>query len=150
VPVELTVSVDVAAPPEEVWAAAVDWERQSEWVPFTTVSGSHGLGGTLVARTAIGPFGFDDPMSIVTWEPPWRCVVRHHGRVVRGSAAFEVQPLGDGGARFVWTEWLVLPLGVVGELGFLVVRPFFLGWLRRSLREFSTRGTWGAPSRGTT
>ena len=149
-PVELTVSVEVDAPPEEVFAYAVDWERQREWVAFTTVTGTHGAGGRLVARTAIGPFGFDDPMSIETWDPPRRCVVRHHGRVVRGSAAFEVEPLGAGRSRFVWTEWLVPPFGLVGELGFAFVRPLVMVWLRRSLRLFSTRGTWAAASRGTT
>jgi Polyketide cyclase / dehydrase and lipid transport len=155
VAVELTVSVEVDAPPEVVFDAAVDWERQGEWVALTTVSGIHGLGGTLVARTAVGPFGFDDPMSIETWDPPWRCVVRHHGRVVRGSAAFEVQALGENRSRFVWTEWLVMPMGLFGELGFQLVKPLVMAALRWSLRRFarfavSTRGTSGSPSRGTT
>jgi hypothetical protein len=79
--------------------------------------------------------GFTDPMTITTWEPPHPCVVRHDGRVVRGWAAFEVQP-APGGARMVWTEWLVLPLGTFGELGFAVVKPFFTWVLRRSLRAF--------------
>ena len=135
---EVTVSVDVDAPPERVWAAAVDWERQGEWIALTTVSGSHGLGGTLTAYTGIGPLGFTDPMTITTWDPPWRCVVRHDGRVVRGWAAFEVRPLPGGGSRFVWTEWLVLPLGSFGELGFAVVKPLVLAALRWSMRRFAT------------
>ena len=147
---EVTVSVDVDAPPETVWAAAVDWDRQSEWVALTTVSGGHGPGATVTAVTGVGPLAFADPMTITTWDPPWRCVVRHEGRVVRGAAAFEVQPLPDGRSRFVWTEWLVLPFGLVGELGFALVRPLVMVWLRRSLRLFSTRGTWAAASRGTT
>src|SRR3954451_4914632 len=115
---EISVSVDVSAPPEQVFAAAVDWERQGEWMAGTTVRGGHGPGARLVAFTGFGRFGFDDPMVVTTWEPPWRCVVRHEGRVVRGSAAFEVLPLPDGTARFVWTEWLVLPFGGLGELAF--------------------------------
>ena len=34
---ELTLTVDVEAPPEQVWRALVDWERQGEWMPLTDV-----------------------------------------------------------------------------------------------------------------
>lgn len=150
---EVTLSVDVDASPEEVWAAAVDWERQSEWMVGTTVRGGHGEGARLVAFTGWRGYGFHDPMTITTWDPPRRCVVRHRGSVVRGSAAFEVLPLDGGRARFVWSEWLVLPFGLLGELGFLLVRPLVLAPLRRSLRDFagwvSTRGTPAAASPGT-
>jgi hypothetical protein len=151
---EISLSVDVDAPPEQVWAAAVDWEHQGEWMVGTAVRGGHGLGARLTAFTGIGRFGFDDPMVITTWDPPRRCVVRHEGRVVRGAAAFEVQPLDGGRARFVWTEWLVLPFGLFGELGFLLLKPLVLAPLRYSLRTFaafaSSRGTSAAPSPGTT
>ena len=33
-------------------------------------------------------------MTITVWEPPRRAVVRHTGKVVRGSGAFEVEDLG--------------------------------------------------------
>ena len=151
---EISLAVDVDAPPEQVWAAAVDWDRQGEWMVGTTVRGGQGLGARLTAFTGVGGVGFDDPMVVTTWEPPWRCVVRHEGRVVRGSAAFEVQPLPGGRARFVWTEWLVLPFGLLGEVGFLLLRPLILVPLRYSLRRFatfaSTRGTSAPPSPGTT
>lgn len=146
---EVTLSVDVDAPPEQVWAACVDWDRQHEWMVGTTVTGGHGLGATLVAHTRLCGIAFTDPMTITTWDPPRRCVVRHDGRVVRGSAAFEVEPLPDGRARFVWTEWLVLPFGWVGEVAFALLKPLVLIPLRRSLRQFSTRGTSAAPSPGT-
>ena len=150
---ELTLSVDVDASPEQVWAAAVDWDRQHEWMVGTTVTGGHGEGATLRAFTGWRGYGFTDPMTITTWDPPRRCVVRHDGSVVRGSAAFEVLPLEDGRARFVWTEWLVLPFGLLGELGYLLLRPLILAPLRRSMRDFaawvSTRGTPAAPSGGT-
>lgn len=149
---ELTLSVDVDASVEEVWAAATDWAGQRDWMVLTDV---RDLGdGRLVAFTGWRGVGFTDPMSITTWEPPYRCVVAHHGAVVRGSAAFEVHPLGEGRARFVWTEWLTLPFGAVGELGFAVVRPLVMAPLRWSMGRFarwvSTRGTSAAPSRGTT
>lgn len=151
---EVSLAVDVPAPVEQVWAAAVDWDRQDAWMLGTTVRGGHGPGARLVARTALGPFGFDDPMVVTTWEPPYRCVVRHEGRVVRGSAAFEVVPRADGTATFVWSEWLVLPFGTLGELGFALLRPLIVWPLRVSLRRFaafaSNRGTSAAPWPGTT
>ena len=148
---ELTVSVDVGASVEEVWAAVTDWPAQREWMVLTDV---RDLGdGRLEAFTGWRGVGFTDPMTVTVWEPPHRCVVAHHGRVVRGSAAFEVVPI-ENGARFVWTEWLTLPFGRLGEIGFAVVRPLVLAPLRLSLRRFaawvSSRGTSGAPWRGTT
>lgn len=151
---ELTLSVDIDAPVGDVWAAAVDWDRQHEWMVGTTVTGGHGAGARLRAFTGWRGYGVNDPMTITTWDPPHRCVVRHDGHVVKGSAAFEVLPLGDGRARFVWTEWLVLPFGLLGEVGYLLLRPLILAPLRRSLRQFaafvSTRGTPAAASPGTT
>lgn len=151
---ELTLSVDVDATPEQVWDAAVDWDRQHEWMVLTNVTGGHGEGAALHAYTGWRGLGFDDPMTITTWDPPRRCVVRHEGRVVRGTAAFEVVALEGERARFVWTEWLVLPLGLLGEAGFLLVRPFLMPALRRSMEQFarwvSIRGTSAAPSPGTT
>jgi hypothetical protein len=151
---ELTVSVDVAATPERVWDAAVDWDRQHEWMALTRVRGGQGPGARLEAFTGVGRLGFVDPMTVTTWDPPRRCVVRHDGRVVRGTAAFEVVPLPGGQARFVWTEWLVLPLGLVGELGFALLKPLIRWPLVWSMRRFATfvssRGTSGAPSPGTT
>lgn len=136
---------------EEAWAAATDWPGQREWVVLTDVR--EVAPGRVEAFTGWRGIGFTDPMTVTTWEPPYRCVVRHEGRVVRGWAAFEVQPT-ETGARLVWSEWLTLPLGALGELGFALTKPFWVWFLRRSLDRFpafvSSRGTSGAPSRGTT
>lgn len=145
---EISLSVDVDLSPEDAWAAVTDWDRQGEWMVLTRVHGTHldgrAPGGQLEAFTGVGRLGFLDPMVVTTWQPPHRCVVRHTGRVVRGSAAFEIEALPDGRSRFVWSEWLVLPLGVLGEIGFRLLRPLFVAPLRRSLANFAH---W-APSRG--
>jgi hypothetical protein len=62
-----------------------------------------------VARTGLGPLGFDDPMEVTAWQPPTdrapgRCEVRKHGRVVLGTATFEVEPLGPHRCAVTWTE----------------------------------------------
>lgn len=140
---EITLSVDVDAPPHVVWDALVDWERQGEWMLLTEVHGGHGKGEKIAAYTGKRPFGFLDTMTITDWQPLRRCEVLHTGRVVRGTAAFEIEALPGDRSRFIWTEWLILPLGVVGELGFRIVRPIFIAGILHSLRKFAK---W-APSR---
>jgi uncharacterized protein YndB with AHSA1/START domain len=134
---EITLHVDVDAPPKDVWDAMVDWDRQGEWMVLTSVTGGHGAGATIEAFTGKSPLGFLDTMTITDWQPPRRCEVLHTGRVVRGSAAFETEELPGGRTRFVWTEWLVLPLGLIGELAFALVRPVFVAGIRVSLRRFA-------------
>jgi uncharacterized protein YndB with AHSA1/START domain len=143
----LVLEVDVEAPVERVWAAAVDWDHQHEWVLGTRVRGTaqqgQGVGGGIEAFTGVGRLGFLDTMEITQWEPPYRCGVLHTGRVVRGTGLFEVVDLGGGRSRFVWSEELELPLGALGRLGWPLVRPLFVAGVRRSLKRFAA---W-APTR---
>jgi hypothetical protein len=140
---ELTVSVDVEAPPMQVWRALVDWERQGEWMPLTdvqVVSGDpHGVGGRIEARTGmpIGSrrVGLLDTMEITGWHPPHRVEVLHTGRVVRGPGIFEVRSR-MAGATVVWTEQLDLPLGRLGSLGWPLVRPAAAFALHLGLNRF--------------
>jgi carbon monoxide dehydrogenase subunit G len=139
--VQLTARVAVAAPPETVFEAVSDWEAQSEWVALTTVTvepGGHRVGERLTAVTGLAGLAFSDPMEVTCWEPPRRVVVRHLGRVVRGTGTFTVSP-APGGAWFTWAEDLDLPLGAVGRLGFALVRPAFELMLRRSVARLGRR-----------
>jgi len=101
---------------------AMDWSRQQDWIWGTQVNGGTGVGAKVVARTGIGPVGFQDTMVITEWDPPRRCVVRHTGRVVRGLGIFEVARRGEL-SQFRWTEQLELPLGSAGALGRWLVLP---------------------------
>jgi hypothetical protein len=96
-----------------------------------------GVGGGIEAFTGVGRLGFLDTMVITEWDPPRRCVVDHTGRVVRGLGVFEVFALPDGRSRFVWSEELDLPLGVLGRLGWPLVRPGFAWGVRRSLEALA-------------
>jgi len=140
-PAHVSVDVVVDAPPDVVWAAVVDWERQSDWMLGTTVRGTSaggaGLGGGIEAFTGVGRLGFLDTMVITEWEPPWRCGVRHTGRVVRGTGLFEVLPLPGDRSRFVWSEDLDLPLGAVGRAGWPLARAALVAGVRASLRRFA-------------
>jgi carbon monoxide dehydrogenase subunit G len=140
-PATVTVDVQIDAPPEAVWAAVVDWDRQSEWMLGTkvraTTNGGVGLGGGLEAYTGVGPLGFLDTMVITEWEPPVRCTVRHTGRVVRGLGIFEVFALPGGRSRFVWSEKLDLPLGRLGRLGWPLAKLALVAGVRSSLTKLA-------------
>ena len=134
---ELVVTLDVDAPAQPVWEALTDWELHDRWMLFTRASGGRSEGASIEAVTGVGRLSVRDTMTIVVWEPPRRCVVRHTGRVVRGSGAFEVQVLGPDRSRIVWSEWLELPLGVLGRLGWQVVRPLARLGVALSLRRLA-------------
>jgi carbon monoxide dehydrogenase subunit G len=147
---ELVEQVDVHAPPEQVWSALVDWDRQGEWMLLTDVRAvdgdGQGVGGRVAAVTGLRlpggllrgrRIGVLDTMLITAWEFPRRVDVRHTGRVVRGTGTFEVRPRGDGGSTFVWTEGLDLPLGVLGRVGWPLLRPVMAAGVRLSLRRFA-------------
>jgi hypothetical protein len=146
----LVLTVDVDAPVEQTWAGATDWAGQGTWMLGTTVrptaQGGQGVGGRIEAFTGLGRLGFLDLMEITAWDPPRRCHVLHLGRVVRGTGAFEVEPRGQGRSRFVWREDLDLPLGVLGRLGWPVVRPLFAWGVRLSLRRFARWVEAGRPA----
>ncbi|RJQ71472.1 SRPBCC family protein [Pseudonocardiaceae bacterium YIM PH 21723] len=139
--VTLALSVPVAAPPETVWAASVDWARQGEWMLGTSVSVVRGDGGSvdseLAAFTGLAGVGFLDTMRITGWLPPYRCDVLHTGALIRGTGTFEVRARPGGGAVFHWREDLVLPWSWLGRLGWLFTGPLFKAGVRRSLRDFA-------------
>jgi uncharacterized protein YndB with AHSA1/START domain len=104
---------EVAAPVQRVWDTLTDWPSHGRWVPMTTVRTLSdlpgGVGARFVARSGLGPLGFDDPMTVTTWQPPTdgspgRCEFRKTGRVVEGFAAFTMTETSPGRTRLEWTE----------------------------------------------
>ena len=105
-----TVTREVLATPERVWAAVSDISRHTAHVPLTTVVPDplgDRLGAEHVARTAIGPVGFDDSMLVTAWEPPQRMRIVKTGRLLAGWAEITVAPR-ESGSRVTWTEELWL------------------------------------------
>lgn len=99
-------------PAAEAWRRVTDWERHGGTVPFTSVTVPTGLptraGTVFVARTGVGPLGFDDPMEVVRWTPPAAgraglCQLEKRGSVVRGRASIDVRPTGSG-SHVIWVE----------------------------------------------
>jgi uncharacterized protein YndB with AHSA1/START domain len=144
---EISVSVDIDAPVETVWAEVMDWESQGEWMLGTRVRVTKGDGKTpgteVAAFTGVGPVGVTDSILLVGWDPPHRATVRHTGRIIRGSGVFTVVertgPDGREGSTFTMAEQLDLPLGVLGALGWPLARPVFAWGLRASLDTLARR-----------
>lgn len=138
---DVVASVGVAAPVGQTWLALTDWARQSEWMLGTEVHVTEGngrsVGSQLTALTGIAGIGVVDTMEITAWEPPVRCAVRHHGKVVRGTGAFHVRERGPDRSTCVWSERLTLPMGALSRLGSPLVRPVLWWGLRRSLVRFA-------------
>ena len=95
----------------EAWSRVTDWQRHGDHAPLTTVT-VHGAPGSpdesFVARTAIGPIGFDDPMSVSyrrepTESEPGVARLVKTGRVVVGWAVLTVTAV-PGGSEVRWHE----------------------------------------------
>jgi len=133
--------VTVDAPAARVWQALTAWDRQSEWViatrTYATDLVGQGVGGGLESFTGVGPLRFKDTMVITEWRPPTICRVRHTGRVIRGTGAFEVESAGERGAVVTWSESLVMPFGRFGAVCWPVLQPIASRLLRRSLKSFA-------------
>lgn len=148
---EVHSQISTDASPERLWAVVTDWAGQGKWIPFTRawlVGGGPAVAGSRVeARTAIGPVGFLDVMIIETWDPPHRLELRHVGKIVRGSAGFLIEPLGDRGSRIIWAERIDMPLGAVGRAAWPIVAWVSRALLQSSLRKLAAIASSPASSR---
>ena len=103
---------EMPASAERVWALLTDWESHSRWIPATRVTvleGGGGVGTRFVGRSALGPVGFDDPMTVTVLDPPvdgyaGRCEIVKTGRVLLGTAGFTVAPTGPDACTATWWE----------------------------------------------
>lgn len=99
-------------PADEVWRRLTAWERHADVVPLTRVSvrtpPPSGEGTVFVARSGIGPVGFDDVMEVVTWRPAagggGLCRLEKRGSFVTGWAEIEVSPRAEAGSLITWRE----------------------------------------------
>ncbi len=126
--VSVSASVVVAAPSDQAFDELIDAAGQARWMLGTTVHPVAGeveapdVGAALVAFTGFAGLGVLDTMLVTELEPGRRWVVAHRGSVIAGSGVFQVEPVGSG-SRVTWTEDLTLPFGIVGRVGWPLVRP---------------------------
>ena len=123
-------------PPDVVWARLWDLDRHTVAVPFTRVASVDGhplaADSEFVARTALGPFGFDDRMVVREWRPTEHAVVEKVGRWLSGTITVDLVRDGDG-SRLVWRQsfgarFIPDPAGAL-------VTPMVRAGYRRSLRR---------------
>jgi uncharacterized protein YndB with AHSA1/START domain len=123
----ITVSVDIAAPPSDVWRAIepiedhVQWMQDAVSIRFATDQ-TRGVGTRTLVDTRVGPFRVTDRMTVTEWVPGEAMGVEHTG-VVAGQGRFTLRPAGDG-TRFAWDEHLRFPWWLGGPIG---------GWLGGNL-----------------
>lgn len=147
---DLTVTVPVAAPADQVFAALTDWDSQSEWMLGTQVRSvgpqRRGPGDRLEAFTGVGPLGFLDTMVVRDWVDGVEVTVDHTGRVVRGSGTFRVEPDGPDRSAVVWIENLSIPGGALGRALWRATRPVSRWAVTHSLRTFAAEVESGRSS----
>ena len=82
--VQITVSIEIAAPLERVWAEVADLASHAEWmadaesIVFLTDQRS-GAGTRMQVATRVGPLRTSDVMEIVEWTERLAIGVRHEG-----------------------------------------------------------------------
>lgn len=115
----------------------VDWDRHTAAIPLTRLQhdGDARLGQRFVARTAIGPIGFDDPMEVELLQRPAGdspgdlagvVEVAKRGRVIGGRVRWTVTPTVTG-TEVTWAQhlavgwlprWLDPVVGLFGRLAY--------------------------------
>lgn len=135
-------TVQLATPlsPDEALARVLDLRVHDKVIPFTRVSPAVSAedlkpGSVFVARTGVGPLGFDDPMMIeqigaapdaFAGAGSTGAVIVKQGRVLQGRVALQITPDAAGSqvrwrqdVRLPWLPALVQPLAAqVLRLGY--------------------------------
>lgn len=137
----LEVIRDTPASRAAVWQVLTAWERQAEWMVDALevevlTPRRDGIGVTLRCPTRLVGVVVQDVLRVTGWEPLSYLEVAHLGRVIRGTAAFELSEVA-GGTRIRWWEEVDVPLGRVGEWGATAVLPLLRRVFSRSLANLA-------------
>lgn len=142
----LTLTIKINKPVDEVWQSLVDWKGQSKWMLQTKVwseldqdrTVKNGKGVLIFAFTGIFPklypklkLGILDTMEVTNWKPPHLCEVMHIGRIIRGTGKFELKKV-RGGTIFYWQEEIIAQ-----PLVLIFAKPALLIGVWLSLRRFA-------------
>ncbi len=135
----LTYKIDIDADKKTVFTYLSDWDKQSEWILFTTVRkvsiGPNNDGTLLLAETKVGPLKVVDTMLVSEWSPYEKIVVTHTGRIVLGKGIFEIKENSDHRCTFIWKEVTPIPFGYLGRIGLVIVKPLLKLVFNMSLRK---------------
>jgi uncharacterized protein YndB with AHSA1/START domain len=100
--------IDVAAPPETVWAVLAEPGAYGEWVVGTKVTRADAswpaVGSSLEFRVEVGPLGAGDRTRVVAAEPPRLLVLRAELKQFGAAGVrLELEP-SAGGTHVVMEE----------------------------------------------
>ena len=119
---EVVTSIDIDAPPERVWALAMDPNCLSEWVTIHRRLHSHDDGPPRKGYAMEQTLHLRGVNFKVHWELV-ECDKGHHaewhGRGPARSHAeteYRLTPTGDGGTRFDYRNEFTAPLGPLGRV----------------------------------
>jgi uncharacterized membrane protein len=136
---EVTATVIVNAPADRVFAAFVNWERQSEWIPFTKVrliEGDGGEGSLIQAVTGVGSTVLRDEIRVVRVDAPYEVRIVHCGKILRGPASMRCTAMAGDRTQVVMHEWFHLPGGQATKLAWPLIWPGSKLSLTGALRKF--------------
>jgi len=125
------VQIDTRRSPGDAWDRVLDLRLHDLLIPFTRITSGKvpaaelGSGSAFVARTGLGPLGFDDPMVVEELVRPsggsaGLARIRKHGKVIRGSIELRITPQ-PGGSRVRWSQEITV-WGVPRALGWMTAR----------------------------
>ena len=125
------VQIDTRRSPGDAWDRVLDLRLHDLLIPFTRITSGKvpaaelGSGSAFVARTGLGPVGFDDPMVVEELVRPsddsaGLARIRKHGKVIRGSIELRITPQ-PGGSRVKWNQEITV-WGVPRALGWMTAR----------------------------
>jgi uncharacterized membrane protein len=136
---EVTATVIVNAPADRVFAAFVNWERQSDWIPFTkvrVVEGDGGEGSLIEAVTGFGSTVLRDEIRVVRVDAPYEVRVVHCGKILRGPASMRCTAMAGDRTQVVMHEWFHLPGGQATKLAWPLIWPGSKLSLKGALKKF--------------
>ena len=102
---EVSVAVDVPAPPETVWSVLTDTEAYPQWNTLLSVRGEFAVGETVAVWLSV-PGLPTVPLTPEITAFDHERALRWRSRLfgIEADHAFLLEPLADGGTRFVQTE----------------------------------------------
>jgi hypothetical protein len=137
--VTLTFKITILASQRDVFDYVSDWERQSDWIMFTTVKRLSDATSqddvNLLAITKFGPIKLVDTMVVTDWHPYDRINIEHTGRLVLGRGVFSVKEISKNTCEFIWQEITPVPFGLIGRAGLAIFMPLFRMPFDRSLKK---------------
>ena len=134
-------SIEIAATPERLHEVIMDPACREQWVTIhagleNTPAGRLERGSELTQRLQLAGRGFTVHWKVVENRPArrveWEGVgpMRSHAGVT-----YDLQPNGNGGTRFTYTNEFALPGGPLGRVAGSIVRRVTAGELDQSLER---------------